>query len=235
MAKQANGVVVYEGPSALDGAPIAVILTGLADGSNNVKTGAMVQSWIIRTDVEPHVALREGLDVSICGDCVHRSTASGGKGTCYVTVFQAPLSIFRAFHRGIYPRVSVGEAAALVSATGRAFRAGSYGDPAAAPIAWDTLCAAAPSWTGYTHQWRRPEFAHLAAVLMASCDNVGDVSDAWALGWATFRVAALGDGERMRGEARCPASREAGFKVTCATCPLRCAGATGSPVAGRGI
>ena len=41
---QANGVILYEGPSMLDGAPIVVIATGIRTGSTNVKTGAMIQT-----------------------------------------------------------------------------------------------------------------------------------------------------------------------------------------------
>jgi hypothetical protein len=40
-----TGYEVWRGPSAIDGAPIVVIATVR---SNNRKTGAMLQSWIIR-------------------------------------------------------------------------------------------------------------------------------------------------------------------------------------------
>jgi hypothetical protein len=48
-AKQTlRGVVLYEGPSELDGKPIVVVATF---NSVNDKTGNMVQTWIIRSDM----------------------------------------------------------------------------------------------------------------------------------------------------------------------------------------
>ena len=67
-----NGAILYEGPSALDGAPIVVIVTGLARKSTNAKTGALLQTWILRSDMHPIDAVRSGADSSICGDCRHR-------------------------------------------------------------------------------------------------------------------------------------------------------------------
>ena len=62
--------VFYRGPSMLDGAPIVAIAT--IARTSNVKTGAMVQTWIMRADTNPIDAARHGLDSSICGTCVHR-------------------------------------------------------------------------------------------------------------------------------------------------------------------
>ena len=51
-AKQAKakGFILYEGASMLDGAPIVVIATMK---TSNRKTGDMVQTWILRSDVNP--------------------------------------------------------------------------------------------------------------------------------------------------------------------------------------
>jgi hypothetical protein len=43
-------IVLYRGPSLLDGSPIVAIAT---IGSTNVKTGPMVQTWILRADMNP--------------------------------------------------------------------------------------------------------------------------------------------------------------------------------------
>jgi hypothetical protein len=56
-----NGIVIYRGPSILDGSPIVVIATGLGSGSSNRKTGALVQTWILRDDVSPIERSRAGL------------------------------------------------------------------------------------------------------------------------------------------------------------------------------
>lgn len=60
---KALGYVVYDGPSSIDGSPIAVILTGFASKSTNTKTGGMIQSYIIRTDIAPTDLMRAALIV----------------------------------------------------------------------------------------------------------------------------------------------------------------------------
>jgi hypothetical protein len=60
-----TGVILYRGPSMLDGAPIVVIANRITDASTNSKTGAMVQTFIVRADADPMTALREGLDSSV--------------------------------------------------------------------------------------------------------------------------------------------------------------------------
>jgi len=68
---QWRGVILYEGASAIDGAPIVAIANRITNASNNIKTGAMVQTFIIRSDMSPMEALRNGSDVSICGTCAN--------------------------------------------------------------------------------------------------------------------------------------------------------------------
>ena len=53
ISKLLHAHVLYEGPSLLDGEPIVAILTGLRSSSGNRKTGAMLQTWILRADVSP--------------------------------------------------------------------------------------------------------------------------------------------------------------------------------------
>jgi len=164
-----NGYILYSGPSLLDGNPIAVIATM---SSNNEKTGLpgkrnMVQTWIIRTDIRPDHAAKLGADISVCGDCIHRPA---NQNTCYVTLFQAPLAVYRGYHRGIYS-TDLEEFYSL--AKGRKVRFGAYGDPAAAPLSvWEPITKIAQGWTGYTHQWERPGFdRELLQYVMASVDT----------------------------------------------------------------
>jgi hypothetical protein len=214
---RANGAVIYEGPSMLDGSPIVAIVTGLAHASANAKTGAMLQTWIMRADVPPVDALKSGADASVCGECPQRPALGGA---CYVLVHNAPRSVWEAWKRGVY---ASGEPELL--GCGRAVRLGSYGDPAAVPVrVWRDLVSQASLHTGYTHQWRNLCAIDLQALCMASVDSPEEREEAQALGWRTFRVAPAGNGERARGEARCPASAEAGHRVSCETCPIRCAG-----------
>lgn len=216
MAK-ANGYVLYEGPSQIDGQPIVVIATGFAKGSSNEKTGAgLIQTWIIRSDVKPTDAVNTGDDASICGDCPHRGAIVDGRNvgrSCYVTVFQAPLNVFKTYRKGGYERAE--DLAAL--GAGRGVRLGSYGDPAAVPMhVWEAFCSLSAYRTGYTHQWRSAPL-ELATYCMASADTAADKAAAKLLGYRTFRVRHESEPLETH-EIVCPASKEAGYRTTCDAC-----------------
>ena len=222
-----NGAVIYEGPSQLDGEPIVVILTGITADSGNAKTGAMLQTWILRSDVAPLTALRTGADASICGDCKHRPRITeDGKHvrTCYVSVWQAPRGVFACYKRGRYQRAYDPRSIAALGA-GRQVRLGSYGDPAAVPFeVWGALTARAAGFTGYTHQARHATFdPRILSVCMVSADTLADVTAAHAAGGRAFHVRPIGT-PVPKGLAQCPAAAEAGRRATCATCML-CGGA----------
>jgi hypothetical protein len=211
-----HGYTVYEGPSLLDGAPIVVV--ALTGGSTNRKTGSMVQTYILRADVDPINAVRQGADASICGDCKHRGDGTGKGRTCYVTLAHGPRAVYAAWKRGAYPPAP--DVAAL--GDGRAVRLGTYGDPAAVPVGiLRALVSRARLHTGYTHQWRTR--ADLADLVMASADNVAEFDAARALGFRAFivRTAAA---PVPRGAVTCPASEEAGKRTQCERCGL-CDGA----------
>lgn len=242
-----NGVILYSGPSLLDGAPIVAIATGLTAKSTNRKTGAMVQTYNLRANVSPTEAVASGGDKSICGDCRHRGSKEYGangyvkipkKRTCYVNVGQGPQAVYRAYRAGKYPglpdEVSTVSALGKIS-DGRIVRLGTYGDPAAVPAhIWDSLVAYSDGYTGYTHQWRTA--TGLKGLCMASVDSFPESLEAQALGWRTFRVGLsaldsdLGPVRTRkpgdRHEVLCPASKEAGKLLTCAQC-LACGGADG--------
>ena len=67
-----QNLIIYDGPSVIDGAPIVAILTGLANASRNAGTGDMLQLYIFRADMMPEVARHTGADAAICGDCPMR-------------------------------------------------------------------------------------------------------------------------------------------------------------------
>lgn len=220
-----NGAVLWRGPSLLDGAPIVVIATGLNQASSNRKTGGMVQTYILREDIEPTAAVKTGADVSICGDCPHRGDGTGKGRTCYVNVGQGPLGVWRAYKRGVYLNAHGDRGAIVECGVLKLVRLGTYGDPAAVPAhIWEALTHGAVGHTGYTHQWRRAPA--LRTLCMASADSESDAREAQAAGWRTFRVAMPCDNPRLESEAVCPASAEAGKKLTCAQC-MACAGANG--------
>lgn len=222
-----NSLIVYEGPSTIDGQPIVVILTGLDQSSANAKTGDLVQSFIIRADVEPHQALKTGDDASVCGLCPHRpliarmlERAGVPTSPCYVKVHESVLSVYRAYRRGSYARAtSVAQVRAALQ--GRRLRLGTYGDPAAAPVQlWQLLTSLSDGHVGYSHQWQAVGFDvnAWAPLVMASADTAAEASQATALGMRYFRVSIGVDKAPL--EVSCPASAEAGRKAQCSDCML---------------
>lgn len=207
--------IIYNGPSLLDGQPIVVIATY---SNRNTKTGKVVQTYILREEINPLEASKTGADFSICGNCPmrgevttdpNRKQAKGRK--CYVNLGQGVLIVWRAYHRGVYA-----EGSARDMGRGRFVRVGTYGDPAAVPSeVWDELLAECETWTAYTHQkpWR-PDIA------MQSADDYHEAALHWKAGRRTFRVIVdLGDLD-PNNEALCPASKEAGRRVQCTACKL---------------
>lgn len=225
-----SGVILYEGPSILDGSPIVVIANRITTASSNAKTGAMVQTFIIRADVDPMAALRSGADSAVCGDCIHRPA---NDGSCYVQVGRSVVSVFGAFQRGRYARPGVDYDLKLIPDlfAGLAFRAGTYGDPTAAPFqVWRAATLKTAAVNGYSHQWKQARFAAFRLLCMASVDSPAEADAARALGWRTFRVKTAA-AAKLTGEVTCPASKEAGQRTTCEDCRA-CGGTSAKARAG---
>ena len=226
-AAKPNGAILYRGPSTIDGAPIVVVVTGLATSSSNAKTGAMLQTWIIRSDVDPLAADRQGLDASICGTCPHRQQKDG-KRTCYVTLHQAPLSVYRAYTRGVYADADPLLRERIRQGGYGPLRIGSYGDPGAVPLSvWEGVCdPSRRQHTGYTHRWQtRPD---LKPYVMASADTPMDLLQATAAGWRCFTVRsdmgkALQRANPTVRTVQCPSDPTLATHRPCADCRL-CAG-----------
>ena len=217
--KNQNGLILWEGPSAIDGEPIVVIATGLKTKSTNGKIGPdTVQIWYLPRDVAPHVAAKTGADASVCGDCKHRPSTGGA---CYVVTFQAPLAIWKAYHRGSYPTWN-GSTAPFDD---RVVRFGAWGDPAAVPAGLlASIRDAARRHMAYTHQWREDSARHLLGWCMASVDSAAEYLRARSAGWRTFRV--RGPDETLQASERmCPASDESPVSevMDCGKCS-RCDG-----------
>jgi len=185
-AKQ-RGFVLYDGPSILDGEPIVVIATL---ETSNRKTGNLIQTWILRSDISPTDAAKIGLDASICGQCPSRHFNGGA---CYVNIGHAPLAIYKAYKRGLYPAFDPIAHADYI--TGRKVRLGAYGDPAAAPFeVMDSIAKMGISWTGYTHQIKHRAFdSRFIELCQVSADSPKQALKYQAMGAKTFRVAMEGD------------------------------------------
>lgn len=208
-----SGIILWEGPSELDGKPIVLIAI---DHSSNSKTGDMVQTYILRSDIHPVEAMHSGEDHSICGNCTHKGT------TCYVNVAYGPSQVYKAYKAGKYQKRDYVQFC-------RPVRLGTYGDPAAIPaFTWRYLMLREPNHTGYTHQWKDKRFQYLKEWCMASCDTSREQVQAERMGWRTFTVTPK---HQYRAEILCPASEERGKSTTCATC-LACGG-TSSKVKGN--
>ncbi len=207
MAKP-KGYVLYEGPSEIDGKPIVAILTLK---SNNVKTGNMAQLWILAKDTAPHIAKKTGEDNSVCGDCPI-------KKECYVLTFQGPLSVWNAYQRGSYNDEFVnGSGIEKDILKDLIIRFGAYGDPAALPsYLIKAIADNCKDFTGYTHQWNKPQFSFLKNYFMASVESEGLAVNAWSLGFRTFRIKSP-DMPLDTSEIVCPADSKG---KTCLECKL---------------
>ena len=211
--------IIYKGPSQIDGKPIVVIATY---SNRNRKTGAVLQTYILREKINPLEASKNGEDFSICGSCPMRGEVTTdpkrkiAKGRrCYVNLGQGVLIVWKAFQRGVY-QTADNTADRKALGRGRIVRVGTYGDPAAAPDhVWTDLIAEAETWMAYTHQkpWR-PDIA------MQSADDYHEAVLHWKEGRRTFRVIADLGHIDSNNEALCPASKEAGARVQCAACKL---------------
>ena len=224
MTKQLRAGIIYRGPSQIDGLPIVAIATY---SDRNTKTGKVLQTYIIRSDISPLDASKSGQDFSICGDCKFRGeTTSDPKRkqaknrTCYVNLGQGPTIVYKSFIRGVYPMAS-DHTSIVELGKNRVVRLGSYGDPAAVPShIWDELLSECVSHLAYSHQSGfRPD------ITMQSADTLEQAQAHWAKRARTFRVIdSLEDIDPIN-EILCPASKEAGRRVQCVKCQL-CSGLT---------
>jgi len=225
MSAKARSAVIYRGPSLIDGAPIVVVAVVKSD---NQKTGNVVQTYILREDLDPREANRTGADRSICGDCKYRGIPGKGKALaagrqCYVFIGQGPLVVWQALGRGKYPDALTAEARQAIGHD-RMVRIGTYGDGAAVPKnVWSDLLSEAKGYTGYSHQAKNKRTSFDPALYMVSVSSISEAEVAWSKGHRTFRVISAVNEVQRKNEILCPASAEAGHKLTCDKCKL-CAG-----------
>lgn len=182
MKRIPKGIIFYNGPSLLDGSPIVVIGT---TGSVNIKTGNMIQTWIIRSDVHPSEAVKTGADKSICGACPHRHYSGG---SCYVQPFQAPRAVYESFHKGKYVEYNADKHDWILAV--RKVRFGAYGDPAVVPFdVWNNIASKSLGVTGYTHHYGANHFdERLTQFCMVSIETPQQYKKLSQKGIKTFRV-----------------------------------------------
>ena len=189
-----KGYVVYQGKSMINQQNIVAIITMQ---SNNSKTGNMPQLWILNADIPPLEAAKTGADESICGDC---SLKKSNTGVCYVNVGLAPTSVWKAWKKGLYPKIP---ANGYNTFSGLSIRFGAYGDPVAVPLAiLNEIKKHANNYTSYTHQWRVASI-DMQTISMASVESAEEYNDAVGMGWRTFRIIKPGEA-LLKHEIMCP-------------------------------
>ena len=180
-----------------------VVAPGLNRPSQNEKTGAMTQTFILKKNTPPTYDVKG----AGCEDC----PAFDG---CYVLWHQAPRSVYRAYKSGRY-RKYTGSWEDLAMLSRFPMRVGSAGEPTEmASHHWEDMLATIGSWTGYTHKWMVPDNMHYRMYCMASVHSVEDMKQANRNGWRTYRV---GGGPITDDEVMCPHYTH---DVQCATCGL---------------
>jgi hypothetical protein len=236
-----NGYVIYEGRSH-DG-NFACIATGLIKESQNVKTGPMVQIFIINADMHPVEAMKQGKNSVQCFDCIHKPATEEERkkgiegGACYVDVGKSVAQVYKSYKRGCYPNIcgdnkpEIGDTESYLKNgfekikeifTGRKIRFGAYGEPVRIPLKMmEMIVNVASAHTGYTHQWKQPLFERYKTYLMASVDTPLEYRLAKNKGWRTFRVSTEWDLHEK--EMICMNSWQ---DKTCAQCLLCCGNST---------
>ena len=251
MRKEPTGYVLYQGPSAFDGSPIVVIAIM---HSGNTKTGDMVQTHIIRSDISPIDAAADGSDYSICGNCKHRGLPSKVRRTrletirqivdkherkrkllelgeligrsCYVNLGQGPRIVYNSFKAGNYPRISPVNPVWGGLIFGRMIRIGSYGDPSAVPNAGNFWRAVIRGSKGHTG-YTHQHANELGEGLRGIVMASVDSPEEFADAQSRgWRTfrVRLSGQSLERGEMDCLMSEEGGYKAQCADCKL-CSGA----------
>ncbi len=226
------GWLLYEGPSRSDGKPVIVVATGFRNKSDNPKTGRMIQCWLFRADVPPHVAVMTGESSSVCNSCplspvVARKESDRlglPKGerlpVCYVTTHFGPRAIYDGYQRGIYPWLAFEDYPSVFG--GKVVRLGAYGNFSNVPHKIvRAIVRAAKGHTLYEHNWQHGRAKPLRRYAMASVSSLEEKLDAQRRGWRTFRVT-RDPADIQPDEIVCPASDEAGKRTTCEKCRLCC-------------
>jgi len=191
-----TSVVVWAGPSRLNGEAVMVVATRVREPSDNGKTGDAIQLAIMAQAHSPMEAWTRGLDGAVCPDaCGHKSKPRGGQGTCYVNksrlqaAWEAAIRYLEA--HGTPMPIGSGwqiDPSHLPAGFFRdaIMRFGMEGDPSAVPLSvWQGLASEAKRHLGYTAEWRSLPI-EWATLFMASVGRPADALRAKSAGWRPF-------------------------------------------------
>lgn len=179
-----NGIVLWS-----DWNTVAIATTG----STNVKTGEMIQIWIMDRNVHPVESIRTGKDSTLqCAGC----PLASGSG-CYVSPLPL-MAIWRKFIRNEYPHLNLFSSEWKTFWKGKSVRFGAYGNPSLIPLCIvESIATLAKKHTGYFHNWKElstEEAKAYGRFFMASCEP-WNVRKAYNLGLRTFTV--IPEGEQL--------------------------------------
>ena len=202
--------IIWKGESQYDNSPIMLLATGEDKRSNNIKTGAMIQLWILRTDMPPVEAVKQNLDGAVCGECTMRWNSGGG---CYVIPFHYSIMWKKAMTSESW--YTPQQLATLSRKKHLPIRMGAYGDPAMVPLEVWKQMGVMPKGSGYTHQWETADTG-FAELVMASVETLEKKEEANAKGYRTFRI--LNNAADLAAdEVMCPNYTQG---IQCRTCGL---------------
>lgn len=213
-----NGCVLYHGESPFVEHENNQFVALMTFHSTNTKTGPMAQIYLLVDSIKPTEAKKQGLASVVCGDCPLIES-------CYVNLGRGVQQVWKSYKAGSYAVYTPSVHNEYIKRFGVRF--GAYGDPSLLPIELVQRLASISDgkWTGYTHQWEKPQYQAYRPYFMASVhDEITPEDDirATALGWRHYRVGT--DGPRP-GEVLCPNSNESLPRVVqCGNC-FACDGA----------
>lgn len=150
-----------------------LVLTGLKLNSQNRKTGAMIQTYLI----DKETIDEKSVFGSKCGLCPMVDK-------CYVS--RDKLTVRRLLKQGKYTQVTFNQMIELIK--DKPIRLGTYGDPSIIPLSdLETIVSNTSMHTGYTHFYNEIPLQY-SRYFMASVETLKDELYAQSLGYRTFRV-----------------------------------------------
>jgi hypothetical protein len=182
--------------------------------SNNIKTGPMIQIWIMARTVHPVESRRTGHDATLqCQGCPYASNRG-----CYVSPLPL-MALWRAYKKGSYSHLQMGSPEWNTFFRGASVRFGAYGNPSMLPLPLvSDIVDRAYNHTGYMHDWNIMPVSLAKAYgrfFMASCEP-RNVAFAQNLGLRTFTVVSEAPTEKLGIE--CLADKSGLQCIDCGLC-----------------
>lgn len=154
--------------------------------SDNIKTGPMIQLWIMARNVHPVESRRTGHDATLqCQGCPHASNQG-----CYVSPL-ALMAIYRTYKSNGYTHLHMGSPEWAAFFDGASVRFGAYGNPSMIPLEMvSDIVDRCYSHTGYMHDWHLMpiDLAKAYGRFFMASTEPSNVAYAQNLGLRTFTV-----------------------------------------------